>query len=407
MYDEKINRPFFTNWLSQWRDIDVIKVVSGIRRCGKTTLFDLFKDELRKDGVDESQIVAINFESPNLPDFKSWRDVWDYIKTRVDQSQKTYIFLDEVQLVPDFERLVDGIYSLKRFDVYITGSNAKFLSGELATFLTGRYVEIRMHPFSLAEYIELFPGQHPDLVMKDYMAYGGFPSASLLNKNSRQQTDYLTGVLETILYKDVMARKGYRDSATLRRLVKFLADNIGNLFSVNKIVGILRNEGLPVPHATLDAYIESLCETFLFDRVNRYDIKGRDILRTNAKYYLADTGLRRILIGDKGGDQGRVLENIIYLELKRRYRDVYVGTLGANEVDFVAMRNATPTYYQIALSVRDEATLKRELAPLQTIRDNHPKFLLTLDRDPPANFDGIKQLNAIDFLLDPKAGEDV
>lgn len=395
----------FTNWLAQWRDKDVIKVVTGIRRCGKTTLFELFKDELRTKGISEKQIISINFESPLLPDFPTWRAAWEFVKAKVDPTQKTYIFLDEVQFVPDFERLVDGIYSLKNFDVYITGSNAKFLSGELATFLTGRYVEIRLQPLSFAEYSSLFAARHPDDIMRDYMAFGGFPFAATLDANSQSQTDYLTGILDTIVYKDVIARNGIRDVATLRRLVKFLADNIGNLYSVNKIVGILRTEGLSVPHATLDAYAESLCETYLFDRVSRYDIKGRDILRTNAKYYLADTGLRRLLLADKPGDQGRILENIIYLELKRRYREVFVGTLGSNEIDFVALANSVPHYYQVALTTREESTLVRELAPFKAIRDNHPKALLTLDRDPPANFDGIKKINAIDFLLDPKSIE--
>ena len=405
MHAEKISRPMFTSWLAKWYNKDVIKVVTGIRRCGKTMLFELFKDELRTKGIPEKQIISINFESPFLPDFPTWRTAWNFIKAKVDPTLKTYIFLDEVQLVPDFERLVDGIYSLKNFDVYITGSNAKFLSGELATFLTGRYVEIRLQPLSFAEYSSLFPKQHADDIMRNYMAFGGFPFAALLDANSQSQTDYLTGILDTIVYKDIIARNGYRDVATLRRLVKFLADNIGNLYSVNKIVGTLKNEGLSVPHATLDAYTESLCETYLFDRVSRYNIKGRDILRTNAKYYLADTGLRRLLLADKPSDQGRILENIIYLELKRRYREVFVGTLGANEIDFVARENAIPHYYQVALTTREESTLLRELAPLKAIRDNHPKTLLTLDRDPPANFDGIKKINAIDFLLDPKSIE--
>lgn len=405
MYAERIARPMSTSWLGKWCNKDVIKVVTGIRRCGKTMLFELFKDELRTKGISEQQIISINFESPLLPDFPTWRTAWEFIKAKVDPRLKTYVFLDEVQLVPEFERLVDGIYSLKNFDVYITGSNAKFLSGELATFLTGRYVEIRLQPLSFAEYSSLFPERHSDDIMRNYMTFGGFPFAALLDANSQSQNDYLSGILDTIVYKDIIARNGYRDVATLRRLIKFLADNIGNLYSVNKIVGILKNEGLSVPHATLDAYTESLCETYLFDRVSRYDIKGRDILRTNAKYYLADTGLRRLLLADKPSDQGRILENVIYLELKRRYHEVFVGTLGANEIDFVAFENAVPHYYQVALTTREESTLLRELAPLKAIRDSHPKTLLTLDRDPPANFDGIRKINAIDFLLAPKSIE--
>lgn len=406
MYTERISRPFFVNWLNQWRDKDLIKVITGIRRCGKTTLFDLFRVHLLSNGVSDNQIISLNFENPDIPPFANWREAWLYIKGLVSESKaKTYIFLDEVQVVPEFERLVDGIYSLKNFDVYITGSNAKFLSGELATFLTGRYVEIRLQPLNFAEYRPLFPDKPSGELLVDYMTYGGFPFAALMEKESRFQSDYLSGILDTILYKDIVSRNGYRDVATLKRIVKFLFDNIGNLFSVNKIVGTFKSEGVSIPHATLDAYIESLCETFLLDRVSRYDIKGREILRTTAKYYLADTGLRRILLGDRRRDLGRVLENIVYLELKHRYHDVYVGVFGHGEIDFVAMRNAAPIYIQVSLSVREETTLYRELTPLKAIRDNNPKFLLTLDNDPPGNEDGIRLLSVLDFLLDPKAFE--
>ena len=301
--------------------------------------------------------------------------------------------------------MVNGFFAAKDCDVYITGSNARFLSGELATFLTGRYVEIQMHPLSFAEYRTAHPNEYQDNLFEQYMRFGGFPFPALLPADPLVQTDYLSAVLTNILYKDIFARKGIRDEALLKRLTGFIFDNIGNLLSVNKILGTFKSDGFSVQTPTLDAYLDALCESFLVYRVGRYDIRGRDILKTNAKYYIADPGLRRILLGDKGGDLGHVLENIIFLELKRRYREVFVGTLGANEIDFAALENGTPAYYQVALSVRDEATLARELKPLRLIRDNHPKFLLTLDRDPPADFDGIKQINAIDFLLDPRALE--
>lgn len=405
MYNSKIDRRWFTDWLSSWRDKDVIKVVTGIRRCGKTTLFELFREKLACDGIAADRIISINFEDPDYASFPDWRPVWEFIKPQIPKSGKTYIFLDEVQNIPEFEKLVDGLYSRKNLDVYITGSNAKFLSGELATFLTGRYVEIRLQPLHFAEYATLFPGRDAHTVFNDFLRFGGFPFAAQLENGSRTQHDYLSGILDTILYKDVMAKNGYRDAATLKRIVKFLFDNIGNLLSVNKIVGMFKSEGFTVPHATLDTYIDALCQTFLLDRVDRYDIKGRQYLKTTAKYYVADTGLRRTLLGTKGEDFGHLLENVAFLELRRRFREIYVGVLGNGEVDFVAIENGIPRYFQVAYTVRDEATLARELAPLRTIRDNHPKFLLTLDNDPPLDHDGIKRINFAEYLLDPHSLE--
>ena len=405
MYNRRISRPTATNWLSQWRDKDVIKVVTGIHRCGKTTLFDLFREHLLNKGVRPSQIITIDFEDPDLGEFKTYREAWSYIRGRMDLSRRSYVFLDEVQLVPEFEKLVDGLFSKKDCDVYITGSNSKFLSGELATYLTGRYVEIQVHPLSFAEYRPLFPDQPAGDLIQDYLRYGGFPFAVQLEKGSRAFKDYLSGILSTIIYKDVAARKGFRETATLERLTRFIFDNIGNIQSVNRIVGTFKAEGLSVPHATLDNFLAALCETFLVFKVNRYDIKGKDYLKTNAKYYVADTGLRRILLGDKRDDQGHLLENIVFLELKRRYQDVFVGVLGPKEVDFVALDNARPLYFQVALTVRDSDTLIRELAPLKAIRDQHPKFLLTLDNDLPVNHDGIRQLSVTEFLLNPRLTE--
>ena len=395
-----VKRPRFTHWLDQWKDRDVIKVVTGIRRCGKTTLFELFRETLKSQGVADEQIVSINFEDPDVGEFSTFREAWTAIRQKMPQTRRAYLFLDEVQLVPDFERLVDGLYAKKDADIYITGSNAKFLSGELATFLTGRYVEIQMQPLSFSEYRSVFPKQDVRDVFRQYLRFGGFPFAALLPMEPHVQSDYLSGILNTILYKDIFARKGIRDEALLRRLVRFVFDNVGNLLSINRIVGMLKAEGLSLQTATLDTYMESLCESFLVYRASRYDIKGRQYLKTNAKYYVADPGLRRVLLGDKGGDFGHLIENIVYLELLRRYRDVSVGALGNGDVDFVALENGLPCYFQVALSVRDESVLKRELTPFRSIRDQYPKTLLTLDDDPPLDYDGIRQMNIMDFLLD-------
>ena len=397
-----ISRTFFTNWINLWRDHDVIKVVTGIRRCGKTTLLEIYRDILQKDGIPAQRIISINFEDPETPVFSTFRDAYKYVRSLMKDEGKYYVFLDEIQIVPDFERFVDGLYVKKDCDVYITGSNSKFLSGELATFLTGRYVEIQLHPLSFAEYMGIQPAsQSFDAAFQDYMRFGGFPMTALLPKNASIHNDYLSGILNTILYRDIAARHGLRDLNAFQRLTHFIFDNIGNLLSVNRIANTFKDDGFAVNNKTIDSYLELLCDSFLVHRASRYDIHGRELLKTNAKYYIADPGLRRLLLADKPSDQGRVLENIIYLELKRRYRDVFVGTLNTNEIDFVALENAVPHYYQVALTAREESTLARELKPLMAIKDNHPKTLLTLDRDPPANLNGIKKVNAIDFLVDP------
>ena len=395
-----IQRPRYIEWLNSWRDKDIIKVVTGIRRSGKTTLLELYREKLMAEGVPRERLVSINFEDPSVGEFPDYRTAWNFIRGQFPSSGKTYVFLDEVQLVPDFERVVDGLFAKKDCDVYITGSNAKFLSGDLATFLTGRYVEIQIGPLSFAEYQAAFPDRHRTDAFNDYLRFGGFPFAASLPADSRPMHDYLSSILDTILYKDIVARKGIRDAAMLKRLARFLFDNIGSPLSVNRIVGTFKAEGISVPHSTLDSFLDALCEVFLVLKASRFDIKGRDYLKTNAKYYIADPGLRLVLLGDRGGDVGHVFENLVYLELKRRYRDVYVGTVDGREVDFVAFRNAAPRYFQVALSVRDEATLARELAPLKAIRDQYPKTLITLDYDPPWNHGGIRQVNAIDFLLD-------
>ncbi len=395
----KIERPFYLEWLESWRDKNVIKVVTGIRRSGKTTLLELFRERLRQSGVPEGRLVVVNFEDPTVGEFPDYRAAWDFIRAKFPADGKAYVFLDEVQLVPGFERVVDGLFAKKDCDIYITGSNAKFLSGDLATFLTGRYVEIQIGPLSFAEYRSAFPERHQMDVFNDYLRFGGFPFAASLPCGSRQMNDYLSGILDTILYKDVVARRGIRDAAMLKRLAKFLFDNIGSPLSVNRITGTFRADGIPVPHATLDSFLNALCEVFLVFKANRYDIRGRDYLKTNAKFYIADQGLRWVLLGDRRGDFGHLLENIVYLELRRRFRDVYVGVLGQGEVDFVALANGMPRYYQVSLSVRDDATLARELAPLRAIRDQYPKTLLTLDPDPPFDHEGIRQVGVIDFLL--------
>ena len=395
-----IARPHYLNWLERWRDRDVIKVVTGLRRCGKSTLFQLYRQNLLDSGVAGDQIVSLNFEDPELDFLQTRADVWNHLKPRIHAKRKSYVFLDEIQRIPEFERLVDGLYVKKNLDVYITGSNAYMLSGELATFLSGRYVEIQMMPLSFSEYVQGVGATGGYLEhYRDYLRFSSFPYAVSLNKDADMVKDYLAGIFTTVLMKDIVARKGIRDVPLLERVTRFLFDNIGNLTSLRKVCGTLVSSGSKIAQHTLESYAEALCETFLLYRVGRYDIKGKDLLKTGYKYYAADIGLRHYLLGGRGGDDGRILENVVFLELKRRSREVFVGKVGNTEVDFVTRDGGDIRYYQVAASVADAGTLARELAPLASIKDHYPKHLITLDYSLPTSHNGIRQVNALDFLL--------
>lgn len=394
-----VERPDALQRLLSWKDKDLIKVVTGIRRCGKSTLLSLLRGRLREMGVADDQLHAINFEDPDWAELDSWKQVWDALKPQIEDGRRHYVFLDEVQQLPNFERLVNGLYTRKQVDLYVTGSNAFLLSSELATYLSGRYVELHLTPLSFKEFASVAPAQEPrSQTYRRYLVQSGFPYALQL-REPQLLDDYLRGLFNTILLKDVVARNGFKDVALLGRVVRFLFDNIGNLTTINKICTAFE-EAKSRPNAqTIENYIQALCDVYILHQVRRYDIKGKAWLKTNAKYYLEDVGLRRILLGTRGGDLGRLLENVVYLELCRRHREVYVGILDREEVDFVAIDGAEYTYYQVALTVRDEQTLRRELRPLQKLPGSYPKFLLTLDDDPELSHEGIRQVNALDFLL--------
>jgi len=397
-----IDRPEFLKWLWQWKDKNIIKVVTGIRRCGKSTLFDLFQEQLLASGIRQGQIIAINFEDHDFDFLRSHTDVWNYLKKRINPKKKNYIFLDEIQRIPEFERVVDGLYVKKYIDVYITGSNAFMLSSDLATFLSGRYVENKMMPLSFQEYLAAVGAEEAsEAHYRDYLQFSSFPYAVSLNRDPKMVREYLSGIYTTIVMKDIIVRKGFKDSAVFERVVRYLLDNIGNLTSVRKISDTLTSSGNKTSYHTIDGYVEALCESYLIYQVNRYDVKGREYLKTGHKYYLADLGLRYYLLGNKGQDEGHILENIVYLELLRRWQNVYIGKVGKQEVDFITQNGDETRYYQVAATVRDPATLNRELAPLLAIRDHHPKVLITLDHALPASHDGIRQISAFDFLLQP------
>lgn len=395
-----IERKEYLEKLFQFKDKQVIKVITGIRRCGKSTLLQMFRERLIHDGVSEEQTLSINFEDMTFSDLTQAKALHDYITARLVPNQQNYIFLDEIQNVKDFPKVVDSLFIRPNVDVYVTGSNAHMLSSEITTLLSGRYIEISMLPLSFREYIK-FLGDTTDLGRKysNYLQYSSFPFAVQLDNDADMVRDYLGGIYHTVVLKDVVTRKKIADTMILESLIRFMADNIGNLFSTKKISDTMTSDGRKISTHTVESYISALIDSFIFYRAKRYDIKGKQHLKTNDKYYLCDMGLRYYLLGSRNVDVGRMLENVVYLELIRRGYDVYVGKFGETEVDFVAMKQGQIEYYQVAATVRTKETLEREVRSLDSITDHYPKYLLTLDDDPPADHNGIRQLNALDFLV--------
>lgn len=399
---ERIQRESYLSILKNFKDKQIIKVITGIRRCGKSTLLELFQDYLKENGVEEKQIVSINFENADYEELQDRKKLHEYIKSKLVKNKKTYIFLDEIQNVNEFERTVDSLFINKDVDLYITGSNAYLLSSELATLLTGRYIEIKMLPLSFKEYMSAFEDK-TDISKKfrNYLEVSSFPQAiELYNANPENINLFLDGIYNTILFKDVMQRKGIKDKSVLERVTKYLYDNIGNRSSMksisDNIEGLERNNS----YNTVSNYVEALLDSFMIYKANRYDIKGKEILKTQEKYYAVDIGLRYYILGQNSGrDMGHILENIVYLELLRRGYTVYIGKLEDLEIDFVAKNTKETIYYQVSLTTREETTLDRELTPLQKINDNYQKIILTMDDDLDADFDGIKKINVIDWLL--------
>ena len=399
---ERIQRENYLSILKNFKDKQIIKVITGIRRCGKSTLLELFQDYLKENGVEEKQIVSINFENADYEELQDRKKLHEYIKSKLVKNKKTYIFLDEIQNVNEFERTVDSLFINKDVDLYITGSNAYLLSSELATLLTGRYIEIKMLPLSFKEYMSAFEDK-TDISKKfrNYLEVSSFPQAiELYNANPENINLFLDGIYNTILFKDVMQRKGIKDKSVLERVTKYLYDNIGNRSSMksisDNIEGLERNNS----YNTVSNYVEALLDSFMIYKANRYDIKGKEILKTQEKYYAVDIGLRYYILGQNSGrDMGHILENIVYLELLRRGYTVYIGKLEDLEIDFVAKNTKETIYYQVSLTTREETTLDRELTPLQKINDNYQKIILTMDDDLDADFDGIKKINVIDWLL--------
>ena len=398
-----ILRTSYFNQLLQLRDQDLIKVVTGIRRCGKSTLLHAFKQHLVTDGVAADAICFLNFEERENAHFQSWEQVYDFIIGNLSAAAKRYVFLDEVQLIPQFEKLVDALYVKKDIDLYITGSNAYLLSSELSTMLSGRYIAINLHPFSFAEYVTAFP-EVSDMgkLFRQYMNGSCFPESVTLSKVAPEQENiYLQSLYDTVVVKDIVQRQKLRKFDTLQRVLNFVFDSVGSVVSPNNIADTLRkNTQEPLSHNTILKYLRYFSESYLIYPVRLFNIKGKRLLASNYKYYVVDLGLKNILHTNAPTiDLGHKLENVVYFELLRRGGTVYAGRTDNGEVDFVVQHyDGTRAYYQVAYTANDEKTLKRELSSLRNIRDSHPKYLLTLDYDT-SNIDGIQRVNVIDWLL--------
>lgn len=394
-----IERKQYLDKLISFKDKKLIKVVTGIRRCGKSTLFLLYQQYLRQKGIDASQIQNINLEDLDNLHLRNFEVLYKHIMQNAVKNKKNYIFLDEIQLVPEFEKTVDSLFIKENMDVYITGSNAHMLSGELATLLSGRYVEIKMLPLSFKEYCSAFSeNQNIERLFNDYLLNSSFPyTLELTNKDNIN--DYLSGLYNTVLLKDIIARRKFSDVQQVENIIKFLADNIGNECSLRKISNCLTTEGRKTSYHLVDNIIDALKESFVIYSASKYDIKGKQYLQSGEKYYLVDIGLRYMLLGNKPTDYGHILENVVYLELLRRGYKIFVGKNNNSEVDFVATNRDNVEYYQVSHSVADSHTLERELKSLQSIKDNYPKYLLTRDIMPNVDHNGIKQINVLDWLL--------
>ena len=396
-----IQRQEYLNSLISFRDKHLIKVVTGIRRCGKSTLFELYQDYLRADGITDDQIVAVNLEEGEYDEIETYKQLYKFITDKFVPDKKMYVFIDEVQRVTDFQKAVDSLYVKKNCDVYITGSNAYLLSGELATLLSGRYVEIKMLPLSFKEYVSNFPNDtNYERLYADYIQNSAFPYALEIAK-PKDRRQYLQGIYDTIVLKDIVARRKIPDTAMLKSVVRFMFDNIGNTCSTKKIADTMTSAGRKISVHTVESYLTALTDSFIFYQIGRYDVKGKQYLKTGDKYYAADIGLRYALLGTKKADMGHILENIVFLELYRRGYEIHIGKARNNEIDFIVFGDEGEEYYQVAYTVidTDGATLRRELAPLKSINDHNPKYLLTMDNTPLTSHNGIKQINALDWLL--------
>lgn len=396
-------RDEYFSQLEAFREKKVIKVFTGLRRCGKSFLMQQFIEKLRAEGISDEQIIYFRLDDMENEPLLDYRVLYSTILARITDGRMSYIFLDEVQLCPQFQKAVDSLYNKTQTDIYITGSNSDLLSGELATLLSGRYVTIDMQPFSFAEYLherteQALPVDDVLQCYADYVRYGSLPFTVQLKNNAENINQYLNGVYNTILLKDISTRHQINDVSTLEAVIRFMFANTANICTSKKISDTLTSSGRKVSQPTVENYMHYLEECFMVYKLGRYDIKGKEYLKTLSKYYIADTGLRNMLLGYRNIDTGHILETLVFLELKRRKYELYTGKLGDLEIDFVAKTQGSLFYIQVAESVSDASTLERELKPLKKVSDSYPCILITLDRSPNEDYDGVRHLYALDFL---------
>ena len=397
-----IQREQYLEFLRRHKDQDVIKVVSGVRRCGKSTLFELFKQELLASGVKANQIISINFEDLEYEPLQEYHALHEYIVERLIPDTSVYVFLDEVQHVPQFEKVVGSLFIKPNVDIYITGSNAYFMSSDITTLLTGRYVQIEMLPLSFKEFHSAYSQQNlSDMEIYNlYIEHSSFPRLVRV-EDDESIDEYLESILNTVVLKDIVTRLKITDVPLLLDIIKYLLANIGSLINPTKIANTLTSYGRKTDNKTVEKYLQGLKDGLLIYEVDRFDVKGKALLQRNAKYYVVDSAFRKFLLSRTDSDRGHILENIVYLELIRRGYRVYVGHLQNGEIDFVAKMPHRLEYYQVSYSVMDDTTLRRELSPLEKLDDNYPKYLLTMDvLHKTDNHNGIEQKNVLDWLLE-------
>jgi hypothetical protein len=403
-----VQRTEYLEKLIQWKGEQVIKVVTGIRRCGKSTLLAQFQEYLRRNGVSDEQIVSVNFEELEYEELLDYKKLYAYLKERLVRGKITYIFLDEIQKVPAFEKVVDSLYVKPDVDLYITGSNAYMLSGDLATLLTGRYVEIKMLPLSFKEFLAI-TGMKPEKGFSDYLQNGGLPYVATMNRTSEKVDVYLEGIYNTVIVRDIEDRQARKekdpskrkitDIALLKTIARYLSSVIGNPVSVKGITDYLVSAGRKISPNTVNDYVEALTESFIFYPVERFDIVGKQLLKSNRKFYMVDLGIRNHILPRQNYDLGFSIENVVYFELLRRGYKITMGKYGNKEVDFVAEKQGVYTYFQVTADMTAEETFERELRPLRNIRDNYEKIVLTLDRMTLGNYDGIQVIHLLDWLV--------
>lgn len=399
-----IKRKEYLKQLLSWKDQNIIKVLTGIRRCGKSTILKLYQEYLLNNGIDPSQIISINFEELEYEDLQDYKKLYQYIKDRLVENKMMYIFLDEIQNVPSYEKVVDSLHVKENIDIYITGSNSYIFSGQLATYLSGRYIEIPVLPLSFKEVYN--PQTSKEEAFQKYIKTGGFPYINQIQLLNEQIDMYLEGIYNTVIVKDIEERinrknsKSVTDIALLKAISKYLSSVVGSPVSIRSITNYFKSNERTISPNTISNYVEALCESYLYYPVEVMDVSGKEVLKSNKKYYIVDPGIRNYILPKQFYDLGFTIENIVYLELLRRRYNVNIGRNGRTEVDFIAKRNDVYTYIQVTASLVDENTFNREIRPLKQIEDNYEKIILTLDRYTLGNYEGIKVINIVDWLLE-------